>query len=411
MKKLKLAHYLFVLTFLVGCQQGSPTTNPTTDVKATKVPTVSITFIASTTPRATLSSEQAIKFQCPEIVMEMPKDLNGKIVIEDHSKNNELYFYDLSNNTITSIQDSDWWYNSAATSPNRKIIAYQMYDGTGDKRYLAFSDADKNILKVFPWQDSWDSIVRWFNDDQLAIFNSDSEQRMVQISYSKEDVKNVNLDKLGYPDFAGEAIRIPFVEYDPTFQRVVYPSIKSKHVLVNVETLEILAEVPAIPTEPSDASWSSDGKYVAVVGGSPRPFSSLETDEIYILSRDGGLHLTHLAEYYGASLQLLHPTWSPDGRYVAFWESDDLNNNTDWKLTILDVNTDQVTNYCISTDYDTGTESHWVLPPAWSPDSKQIVVESYHSEDDNGVILIDILNNRAIEIAENASPIGWMVSP
>ena len=52
------------------------------------------------------------------------------------------------------------------------------------------------------------------------------------------------------------------------------------------------------------------------------------------------------------------------------------------------------------------------LPPApiWSPDSQQFLVVDWYEKEHSRVVLVDIAQGFAAQIAEDMEPLGWMVS-
>jgi len=103
--------------------------------------------------------------------------------------------------------------------------------------------------------------------------------------------------------------------------------------------------------------------------------------------------------------------WSPDGRYISLW----LNVRPDeylqeWQFAVLDVQTRQVTDYCITT-------SDFVPPDAiWSPDGQQLAVSidpDVNEGDSFPFIVLDIRNNMAVKVKLPGiyGLLGWMASP
>ncbi len=107
--------------------------------------------------------------------------------------------------------------------------------------------------------------------------------------------------------------------------------------------------------------------------------------------------------------------WSPDSRYIAFWfthwqQSEQPYYDTlgDRYLAVLDTTTDLVTSYCINGEKNATIGIRKYPAPLWSPDSKQVVVQSQVTSDSFKTILIDVQENRAFHIGDNLAPEGWM---
>ena len=97
-------------------------------------------------------------------------------------------------------------------------------------------------------------------------------------------------------------------------------------------------------------------------------------------------------------------SWSPDGSNVAFWW--DAKSSAGARLAVVNTLTGEFTNYCIpiGVGFSTG--------PYWSPDGQQILTGYYDNETQKWVVvLVDIFNGYAIQIAEDMIPAGWMISP
>ena len=91
----------------------------------------------------------------------------------------------------------------------------------------------------------------------------------------------------------------------------------------------------------------------------------------------------------------------------AFWYPDKTAN---LNLMVTDSATGNTVNYCIL-NVPNASFPVSVSAPIWSPDGKYLMVESRYATDKNKVLVVDLSNNSAFPIAENASPVGWLVSP
>jgi hypothetical protein len=73
-----------------------------------------------------------------------------------------------------------------------------------------------------------------------------------------------------------------------------------------------------------------------------------------------------------------------------------------------------VTDYCVTGALEPGHDiERNDTAPIWSPDGTQLLVEAsdIYVENQYWVVLVDIVHGWAAKIAENLTPVGWMVSP
>jgi hypothetical protein len=97
---------------------------------------------------------------------------------------------------------------------------------------------------------------------------------------------------------------------------------------------------------------------------------------------------------------------SPDSRSVAFWIWDSRNKTEE--LAVLDTSTGKIVNYCVEGDQ---TERHTSGIPIWSPDGRYLIIEQVVDINQNQVIVIDTIQEKAFVILKNQIPVGWMISP
>jgi Tol biopolymer transport system component len=370
----------------------SPTTNPvatfTLQPKALVV-----------TPVITLQLNRDINIRCLNIQSTIPNNFEseGEIILKDYYSGGNLFGMDLSGSTPNITTIGKYFY-SPVVSPNGKILA--VGDGSELSRMLLI-DTNNKIIQTTPWQKNWWAIVSWLNDSHLAI--SDNRDQMIIFDPFTSEEQNIVFSE--FPDF-NFLLHIPWVEYDPSLLRVIYSNEnEGDQVLLNLENMQPLAMIPDDEIRPPDASWTLNGNYFALVG------SINGGDEIFVVSRDGVVEqLTHLANYYGANASLSSPRWSPDDKSIAFWEMDSSNNYLNVNLVVADTTTKQVTNYCITSYPYSGNFGSNLPAPIWSPDSKQIIVENRYNENNNHVVLVDISQNIAMQVAQDARPIGWMIN-
>jgi Tol biopolymer transport system component len=141
-----------------------------------------------------------------------------------------------------------------------------------------------------------------------------------------------------------------------------------------------------------DIAWAPDGDEVAITTYYPTANSFGIEGNIFILNREGVVK-----QIFDQKLLInapTNPSWSPDGRYIAFWN--------DHTTSLYNKQTGQVFDYCI--------DDRWDLhqTPVWSPDSSQFVIQGNLNQGTASSVLIDIQKNVAYKITDY--PYAWMNS-
>jgi WD40-like Beta Propeller Repeat len=142
--------------------------------------------------------------------------------------------------------------------------------------------------------------------------------------------------------------------------------------------------------------WSPDYSKFIIVGND---------GEMYFVTREGDvMQITH----NNLNLPQENYSWSPDGRYVAFWsrtKSPSFSNS----FVIFDGMTDKITDYCISAG--SGKDTSSFTNPVWSPDGKELVINANLQENGNfDTLFVDLEDGSATKIGENLLPMGWLIN-
>ena len=294
-----------ILLFLLATSCGTTGNTLPTEGNDTSHPLANTPTQPSLT--TTLAQEENLVFQCLPILKSVPSSLriSGQIILRDYRITRSLFALDPSNGQSTEILRSsgNGPLTSAAVSPDRQMLAYLDRDSSDQADELVMVDSDFVTLKAIPWQDSWLDIENWINNQQLALFNLDPETRMVIFNRSTNQEMPISFNQ--YPDFSN-SVKKPWVEFDPTMQRVLYPIVGDEYSLFDLTNKESIAKLPSWTAEAPDASWSVDGGFVAVVGPSPEYYDNLGgSDEIFAISRNGQVEqITSLADYYGRNCRV-----------------------------------------------------------------------------------------------------------
>lgn len=388
---------------LTGC--GSvPPMNPPTGT-ATILPSTTPTNLPQPAETITPEHQSALVEQnCVDVLPAMPANFTavGIIPLENFQTRN-VAFLNLATGDESQIPNIEEWIADYAVSPDRRTLAYKTY-GTS-RISLTLTDAlNSHTQTIFSEQADY-GLYYWLNNEELLLGKND--QWVIFNPYTMEE-KSYTVDD--FPDFNTDNFRNNFVVFDSTASRVVY---KNGYIfLLNMDSKEVVVQIPDEYDRAPLAVWTLDGHEAAIVGATQLGrYLGQSGDDIFGVTRDGLVtQLTRLTENYGMGFIIYSLSWSPDSHYIAFWMR--FPKTSEWQLAVLDVLTQKVTNYCITTDpyASSGGVPLDVSAPIWSPDNQQIIVE-HRTSDSNYVVLLDIAQNTAFQIAPNAVPLGWMVAP
>jgi hypothetical protein len=364
-----------------------------------------------------------------EITPTLPSDVRveGRIVFSGAGWLSPSYLLDMmTGDKIILNEEKDDVIGYMNVSPDGKWLAYRHDKFHPASSQLIITASDGQPLQNIPWDSSWGQISGWLDDERLWI-----SRKRGSDPYSINDVlivlnpftRRQQELPVDYPGFVNVysgpgwgAFNLSATVYDPTLRRVLYPGGFSKLILWDVQTNREIAVVAGTISLNMTPRWSPDGQHFLISGpatlmtSQPQDDSGTERMELFGVSRDGEIkQLTHLADLY-TEVNFGRYAWSPDGRYVAFGVRLQPNIYPDlypmskstnaYRFAILDTVTQEVTNYCVPNT--TPAE------PVWSPDSRQVVIEDNQSISENNVFVIDITQNIAVNLAENATPVGWM---
>jgi len=135
-----------------------------------------------------------------------------------------------------------------------------------------------------------------------------------------------------------------------------------------------------------DAEWSPDGKRIVFTSYRDHPEdSSVWNGEIYVMNADRS-HVTRLT---ANEVDDISPTWSPDGRRIAFTRSLDA---TTEGLYVMNADGSGVTKLSTGNPHNTG--------PSWSPDGTRIAFHSWPEVGPayGGIYLIDPDGSDLVEL-------------
>jgi WD40 repeat protein len=383
--------------------------------------------IATITPTAT--PDPLLTYRCLDLLTTPPPGagFEGVLALENE------YLLDLGTNKRTSLGN----VYDITVSPDSKKLAYLRL-GSGQ---LVVADVhNKPLLTIpapaIPLNPDWDHILRWLDNDRLLIekmryvpykesfklpslivFNPTTREKQEFLPENYPEI--VNFPEPSAVGWATSSRMVP----DPTLARMVYPAKGEEERPTVLWDTQKGQEITRIfgPNYGGTPIWLPDGSQFAVTA--PIRFTgtyygkhfenlpdepSVGGEEIIGVNRDGQLkRLTYLTNTVVAHLGEM--SWSPDGRYIAYWLTIDESQYPGERLAVLDTFTGQVTNYCIA-GYSDPTQGQ-SGSPIWSPDGKYlaITVPDPKVRFQNNALVIDPFNGYAVQIADDVFSIrGWM---
>jgi hypothetical protein len=268
-------------------------------------------------------------------------------------------------------------------------------------RELAYIDANRNEVIIvnpegekrvsIPAADNWFEVLDWVDDNNILVGSMPLTKAGTWYPPSNTIVLNLLSAAQtefppNYPDSYKYISGPPhfgrygysITAYDPTFSYVVYPySTDSDEgiVLWDIKSNRQLAKLGAFYPW-NEPTWNHGGssfvislqpEYTSSDGrltykNTTEEFPYMGGSELFKVGIDGKINrLTYLTTKYMAEEQSY--AWSQDNKFIAFWLK---NENEEWDLATLDVETGEIRAYCVGDEY--GSYSIF-----WSPDGNQLI--------------------------------------
>lgn len=364
------------------------------------------------TPNPSAPADDAfVTTSCATIYSSVPGNvkLKGSAVFNDYKLTSRLFLKNLENGNETSLSTPEDTVSDIRISPDQKMVGYQLGNAKFDWS-LIVANAQGNRKSEYIWPKGFFILGNWINNDEILLFAS--PPLVVFNPYTKQQK---DFDYSSFPGYFFDAKSNRIVAFDPSLERAVYKNTNDKVTLYDIPNKKILAEVDNHLRPSVIAAWAPDSSQVAVVGTISLTLNpSDDSADLFSITRDGQVRrLTHLTDHYGKLVNFSKAglSWSPDSRSIAFWIAYPQNAYTSWDLAVYDTVTQKTTNYCISNDYENDLNAtHYLLPPSWSADGKQLMVENRYAKDKSRVLILDLAKKEAYQIGENMYPAGWLAS-
>jgi len=353
-----------------------------------------------------------LKYKCLETVNDLPTDLNlnGKLFLDP-----DFYFY-LSTREWQKIPlEEGEKITFFEVSPNRKMAAYFKWrEEPRSQDLLVIESSDGHQLSSLTLTPGKYGLEGWLDNDRLW-FTYDTEyiNEVMVLNPFTNDRQNLvsQYEGLKRIDYNGYPLVSTYVVYSPSLEYVLFPQVDNDNFIVlydrpNSKKVFRIIDHTHFGHMPI---WSLDGKSFFIPLG-PYPISdsngtSKNRQEWFKLSIDGrAQQLTHFADNFDNML-IGEASVSPDEHLIAFWLAQTYKEPPE--LTVLDLQTLEVTNYCVP-----GYKSIFnATAPIWSPDGRYLAIRSSVEQDATFAVIVNLMDEWAAKIGEDLLPEGWMISP
>jgi Tol biopolymer transport system component len=415
---------MLALLILVGCRVGDSTT-----VVSTVTPFSTATIGKAITPTTTGTptiSPQVMRYQCLEIIDKLPAgdSLKGVIVYSGDGNIHSWLSNEETNETYLLQQEEGDTLWQFGVSPDGRYVKYI--------RSSAKKQEDQLVIATSEGRPIWSQVIdstdwEWFDNERLVNleFSEDGTHTLLLLNPFSGEQENLPADfpdsEMFSPNWYGHwyYTRRGLPVYDPTLTRVVYPATAREDrdewpiMIWDMETNQEVARIVTTDYWGATPLWTPDGQQFIMATKMDAIEIGPPPNEFFAVSRDGEVQqLTQFTNSFTEIEITDNYSLSPNGKLLAFWVSVQPGPHKDSHLAVLNIETGEVTNYCVKGDpfADNAMQSS---PSIWSPDSTQLLVISRIPEDTKirRVVVVDIENNYAAQINQDMEPVGWMVAP
>lgn len=364
--------------------------------------------IQAFTPGATQASpgKAHLQYKCLDILPTTPihAELPGQLVMIPDNPTENAYLLDLSSVkkrpfpsnpqkaipplNLSISPDHRWvsYFGAATSSSTGYSLVIRSYDG---KSVFQYSPKDETSQLAYWLDNDWLVLVKHVKGEItrpviVNIFTGDENEMLPNFPMQLEN---------DYSWYTWPSTMI----YNADLSKLIYIKDSGRYSLVlwSQQTNQALLEIPNYHFHITPPKWSNSGNELVYIEG-PEISPDKAQDELVLVTASGGREqLTQLASSV-TPVDLTSYSWSPDDHFLAFWMNKE--------LSIIDLKSKSITNYCIASN--TPAPGH----PSWSPDGRYLAVGIIDQTGRSKSIIVDLKNEISMVIAEDVVPVGWLVS-
>lgn len=413
----KIASLLMAVSILFSVSSCSVAENLVTSTiqpasAPTAMPTIIPPTILATTPAETVDSRSCWNIQP---LPEGKEKFSGSLFYIDYEAKQDLLL-DLSSYKTAPTKMERWSAispdGSMAVSVNTEKNILQVYF---ENQYKTYAIPERVDFGGFLSRDQvWLRVLRGDSAGYVAGVGKTDEYYILSLDTGELSFHQVFLPYY-WMDLSGFGIGYNYIAYSPNRLYAIYSADKQpegSNVLFDLKEQRVIwrgARLRDAVVGLAYPVWNQDSTAVMTV---EFPGVSYHEQNFFRVSLDGShTQVTHVEKLVSAPYSLHNPSWSPNGRYIAFWVKRDAN----FSLFISDLinNTDFDT--CVSKDVSRGMSYYY--PFYWSPDGNKLVLsgEMKFSDPDysvqdipSGILVVDFENHEIYKLPVNGNPLGWL---
>jgi len=424
MRRINISNkFLQLLILLVALLISNclPISTSTSSPVPTLSPIPNPTNISTDIPMPTKNPDLThLTTNCVAILDAPPKDvgLRNSLILSLSNTASEGYIFNLETEEKLSLRIEPG-NDNLIVSPSMQKIAFINYD----TEELVIVDTDGKELETVPGFDGHFSLIKWLDNKNIAIDKAnDKEPPFYHHSLLVFNTFTGARKEFHIEDFPNANNEYPYYRVFPNTQltKVIYPIHGNANPASGYDGSPYDGS-PIVLWDTQSGSeikriyfgdsflWSSNGTKLLLIA--PVKFDEFVNfsddlpyaggDEIFIINSKGEMErLTYLTTKYEMGLSVAS-SWSPTEGYIVL---DTYNkNNPDFGLSRLNINTGEITNYCIHGDWGGAF---------WSPDENQIAFTQWDDSNSSKpkVYILDLEKNLAFQIADDAIVSGWVIN-
>lgn len=418
---------VLIIFVLAGCTvvNDEASLQIATATQASILPSTTPSSVPIATPSATNTALVPDPFvdKCPKLLNNPPPPVetaNHRLLLREDQAPYPAYLLNPAGGMRKPISDPNliWIF----VSPDHQKIAYNAHSMSNPNlNKIVIMNAEAKILRSLPWEQDWTFFWGWLDNDHLMVTRKADKESTALATLVVLGISDNTSQELIQADYPGiDWVNfVPWqhnhVIYDPSLGFAVYPSGNGDAItLLDLADQKIVAVLPANVSQTRQPEWSPDGNYVILAGTTAQRKGNISgltykenyNQELFLLDKSGNVtRLTYFTDKYD-NVWIGSASWSPDGQHIAFWFS--IGDSLQEQLAVLDIETRQVTKYCMTGfDLSMGNSPR----PVWSSDSRLVLVNNKESQEaPNKVIWVNIENGQGAVMDTGVSVEGWLTS-